>query len=236
MATYWNLDEAVVRSLETELRRWTTWANGGSTVAGAADPSASASTGTGSAAAGRPGATPNRIAGAVTNTADSFVWTLPSHPNRARNRRRLRIGIVALALLIAIIAAVSEWENGPAAVGFSMFVPVLILVIGAGVDFVYTIGGRFQIAVDRAGLSIRRSSKPPLVIPAAEVRGLEIELRQLVSSSEVGDSSSWFLEVQRTDGESVSMPIPSALGSAFGRNEAIALAAELRRRLAVAPS
>ncbi len=232
IATYWNLDETVIRSLETELRRWTAWANGGSVVGASTESSMARSAEPGDSGVRRPSvSTP--VVGSVVNSPDAFVWRLPTHPNRARNRRRLRIGVVGFALAIAVFAAVSEWENGLTAVALSMFVPVLILVIGAGIDFFYTIGRRFQIGVDRAGLSIKRSSKEPLVIPAADVRSLAIELRQTHSSPEIGDASSWFLEIHRASGESVTMPIPSALGSAFGRNEAIALEAELRRRLGV---
>lgn len=226
IATYWNLGEADVANLEQELGRWHAWATTNTpharSAVGAAPPPASANQ-------------PIAVRGAVTSTPHDFEWQPPEHPNKARNRRRLRIGVGAVALFIAIVAAISEAENGVTAVLFSMFVPVLILVLGFGIDRAYDLGRRFRIGVDRNGLSIRRSSKPPVVVPASAIASLQITLSQAATHDAGVESSNWVLAVVKTDGETVRSALPLWLGSSFVRNDAIALEAELRRRLEVAP-
>ncbi len=236
LATYWNLDQATITALDAELQRWLAWATGRSPGTGAdAGPSAASEIGgpgsrfVGSSAAAS--TTPVDVPGATTNTDRIFEWQPLAHPNKARNRRRVRIGVGGLVLAIAVIAAVSEAENGLSAVLLSMFVPVLILLFGFGFDRVYDLSKRFRVRVDGAGLSIRRSSGKEVVIPASDIVSLSVSLVQHSSHDANVDSSSWFLQVQRVDGEWTKAQLPVFFGTSFARNDAIALEAELRRRL-----
>lgn len=234
LASYWNLDDETIAALDAELQRWLAWANGSASSAASASASALPAEAQGAATAlTGPLAEPITVRGASTNSRSSFEWQPPEHPNKARNRRRLRIGVIGFALFVAVLAAISEAENGIAAVLFSMFVPVLILLIGFGIDRAYEFGRRFRIGVDHAGLSIRRSSKPPLVIPTDAVRSLQITLSSEATHDASIESSNWYLTVGRADGENVRIALPLSLGSSFVRNDAIALESELRRRLGV---
>ncbi len=241
LATYWNLGDDEMAKLESELLGWLAWATGNAAVArapGAASASPSASFAAGSitdAGSSRPPAAAIAVRGVVTSTPREFEWEPPEHPNKARNRRRLRIGVVGFAVLVALFAAISEAENGVTAVLFSMFVPVLILLIGFGVDRAYDLGRRFRIGVDANGLSIRRSSKPPIVVAAPTIATLQISLAHESTHDANIEASNWYLTVGTNDGETKRIPIPLSLGSSFARNDAIALEAELRRRLGVEP-
>lgn len=246
LAGYWNLAKGDVAELEAELRRWLAWATGTMVPASspAPDPAANpdsttpgstapGSTAPGSTAPGGFDSAPIPVNGTVTSTAHVFEWQPPQHPNKARNRRRLRIGVVGFAVLIAVFAAVSEAENGVSAVIFSMFVPVLILVIGFGLDRAYDYGRRFRLGVDERGLWIRRSSKEPVVIARTDVATLTLRLSHDSTHDADVETTSWTLGVDRRTGDPVNTRLPLALGSSFSRNDAIALEAELRRRLGV---
>ena len=237
LATYWNLDADVIGALETDLQRWLAWANQHqrSTPPHPADVPSETATPYGSATTRRPtDAIP--VQGAVANRPGRFEWQPPRHPNQARNRLRFRIGVTGVVVLVAVIAAVSEAQNGLAAVLFSMFVPALILLIGFGIDRVYDIGRRFRIRVDAAGLSIQRSSKPPTTIPASDIGALQVTLSHEATHDPHLESSNWYLTVTRRNGELVRTALPLYLGTSFHRNDAIALEAELRRRLGVTNS
>ncbi len=132
LASYWNLDENTVGALEVELQRWLTWANGGVAVPSTANqgnaplsqemhPQEMLSQKT--PATDRV-AEPVSVRGTRVSTHSVFEWQPPEHPNKVRNRHRLRIGVIAFALVIAVVAAISEADNGVSAVLLSMFVPV----------------------------------------------------------------------------------------------------------------
>jgi hypothetical protein len=149
-AMYFNLPEEEVSTLEAELQRWLTWANGG-----AGSEQSTAPDMTAVASSSQPLST-SPAAEALTNA--SFVWKPSRHPNADRNRKRVRIGFVVFALAIIIAAASSEWENGAGSVLFSMTVPIVIVLIAFGVDKLYDAGRRFEISVLTAPTSRSTSS------------------------------------------------------------------------------
>lgn len=210
LASYWNLDETSIRSLEADLQRWMTWANGGSA----------------------PAPTP-AAPWAPTPTPTEFVWRPADQPNRERNRNRLRLGTIGLALVIAIAATISEAENGLSAVLFSMFVPVLVLIIGFGVDRVYDAGRKFSVRMDSFGLTVLGARGNISMVPRAEIVRPYVVLReQLVASGSTSTrSSNWFLGVERSSGDPIEWLLPTKLGTRFDQNDAMLLEAAIRQRL-----
>jgi hypothetical protein len=225
IATIWNQPEAVMAALETELSDQLSRLDRTVPSAPVASPQDSASSPHEPTSAS---VSPGRSGGGA--SVERFEWRPPRAPHAQRNRRRVRAGFGAAALAVAILAAVSEWDSGVVAVLASMFVPVLLGVIGFGFDCGYRIGTRFGVSLDSESLVIDRWLRSPSVIPRSEIETVAIDLRREVSGSDA-DGSKWFLIVYRIDGDTRPIPLGLGFGSRFTRNDAIALEAELRNRL-----
>lgn len=222
VATYWKQPTPGMGELEAELRRWLAWANGGAELTPRRPSPADAET------------AQTGYAGVVTATPDRFEWRPPQGANADRNRRRVRIGFGIVTAAVAIFAVVSEWENGLAAVFFSMFVPVLLLVIAAGVDLAYRRGKQFAIIVDPTGLTARQGSKTKAHAAHGTITELTVESSTHTSNTGGTTTTSTIWSVRGTapgaQNDVFRAVIPLHLGTAFSRNDAIALEAELQAR------
>ena len=162
--------------------------------------------------------------------APVFEWRPTKHPKRDRNRKRIRLGFGVAALLVAIGAAVSSWSDGVVNVVASMFVPVLILLIGFGIDRIYDAGRNFSIRADGISLTIHRGGRAaPAVIPVSELTGLRVA-SQRVAAPNGTHGSAWHIVAERRNDKAVDVILPTFLGTTFGRDDAHELEAELRRR------
>ncbi len=226
LASYWNQPKATMESLELELRRWLAWANPDLESPTTAAPSFARSS---------TGGAPVAVRGAVEASDARFVWTPARSENAGRNRTRFRIFWLVLVTVTVILAAVSVWSDGLDAVVFSMFAPGLLLLAGVGIDRVFAVGGRYRVVVDHSGLSIDPGRRAKVTFDRSNIASISVNTRQVTSGGSTNTSSSqWYIQVVRRSDQpsdtAFTSVIPLGLGTSFGRNDAIALEAELRRR------
>lgn len=202
-----------IHKLQVELHKWSIWASGGKSVALAKQSI--------SARKQHPsiGSTP----------ATPFTWTPPRHPNAARNQRRFRVGSALGLGALAIGIAASQWENGLDDVVISMFVPVLLLLFGFGLDRSYAVGQNFLIHVDRSTLTVTKGNKTLHAVPLASIRQLEVDASAQASTTQTSQRHiMWYLRME-VEPEPLKVQIPRGLGSGFSKDAAIQLEADLNR-------
>lgn len=226
-SSYFQLSETDAMALEAELQHWSSWARSGLSP-------------TQSPQAPTAAATPATISMPISSTvppmatSSQFHWTPPRHLNASRNRRRLRLGTVGLAFLVAVVATITEWENGLAAVGFSMLTPVIILLVGAGLDLLFRSGQKFSIDIKDGLLTINRGRGEPVIVPIHTIRSLSVD--SATSSVNTGTTTQrtmiWKLSIHSDQDPSKPDPtlavIPTGFGSGFNTDEAIKLESGLR--------
>ncbi len=238
LASYWNQPKATMASLELELQRWLSWANPDLTSPTTVSPTTSSSTtvspGTQSFTQPNAGA-PVAVRGTVEASDARFVWTPARSENAGRNRTRFRLVWLVLVVISAVFAAASVWSDGLDAVVFSMFAPGLLLLAGVGIDRVFAVGGKYRVIVDHAGLSIDPGRRTKVTFDRSNISSISVHTRQTTNVGTSNTSSSqWYIQVGRRSDQpgdtAFSSVIPLGLGTSFGRNDAIALESELRRR------
>ncbi len=217
-----NIGTAAARELETDLRRLHRRFSGGGgaeSVEGAVPVAAATSA-------------PVSVGSAV-SAGETVVWSVPRSPGAERNRRRVRLGFAVATVVIVVVAAATTWSEGPGTVAVSMFTPVLVALVGFGVDRLYSVGSSFRIEVRDGGLTASKGSKMLLEAPRGSVRSVSVS-SNVVNVNTAGTQTRqtvWRLVADLGGDEPSEVVIPSGLGQAMNRDEAIALESRLRSAL-----
>lgn len=175
-----------------------------------------------------PSPLPDPALGTIESTPSRFVWSPPITAGGLLARKRMRMISVALVLIAAIWAAVSVWADGLDAVVFALVVPLMLVGIGVAIDRLLGVGSRLRIEVDDHRLAVRQGKRRD-VVPLTELAGITVRSKSVDDRSTPGPSG-WYVVVERIEGASLSVMVPTGIGSAFDRQEAIRLEATLRQR------
>ena len=228
VAGAFNLPEAQVREVESELRRC---AEGfGAPLASAGRPSPAAPDSEIAAARpdafAPPAATP-RSAGQL----ERFEWHPRLSPNAGRNRWLLRASFGVPALAIATYAVFAYRDEGIVTVLLSAAtVPGMLLAIGAGLDWAARRGRSFQVVADAGVMHIGQPGKERALPLVGGTVSIEL-VNQAVQTGTGGatHTTRWQLHHTAPDGDERRVSFPS-FGTATTREDYIALERELQRR------
>ena len=219
-----NIDRDVMEELEGELRRLSRRFR--------------ASAAPGSAGHAAPGGSGGTSESPLAGSGETLVWTIPLSPNAERNRRRLRIGLWGTALVLAVILAAANWSQGLGRVAMTMFVPVLLALIGFGLDRLYTVGRKFRIEVRDGTLKATNGARTVLEVPSESVRSVSVGTihTYLYSGTAHTRATNWMVAVDVGEQEPSKVGIPSGFGLGMNRDHAISLEARLRSALGLESS
>ena len=219
-----DIDRGVMEELEAELRRLSRRFHASAAPTGSLGP----------AAAGSGETSESPLAG----SGETLVWTIPRSPNAERNRRRLRIGFWGTALVLAVILAAANWSEGLGTVALTMFVPVLLALIGFGLDRLYTVGHKFRIEVRDGTLKATNGARTLLEVPSDSVRSVSVRTTHtnMYSGGAHTRATTWVVFVDVGEAEPSQVAFPSGFGVTMNRDHAISLEARLRSALGLESS
>lgn len=168
--------------------------------------------------------------GAGASSGDPFTWSPPVSPAADRRRRRLRIGYIAFALVVAVLGARSAWEEGPTAILLSaLTVPGLILLLCGGIDYAAGRARRFRLTVESGILQVHGGGAAAAIPLTGATVAVERRANLVSTGSRTIRTTHWQLEIEASDGQRLVRALP-AVGTSTTAEDYMALERELRRR------